>query len=907
MAAPFSGPQHQGRLERALKTLFPQENVVNNARKEASIKNPNTGALLEVDVWYPELQICFEFQDDYHYQATWYSHVPLSTVQEKDNAKRSLLLQRGETLILIPCWWDGSLSSLQETITFHRPDLFPAQKIKSALPIHANPQIGFFAIVPAAGKLMLASFPSSAEMVDVTNENSWWLGEKYDGVRCFWNPKEKQMYSRRGIWIDMPPFKRLFGNTVLDGEIWCGRGLFLDSQLMIQSTVDQVNWALVRVICFDEASRKLKKDPFEKRYAAILTHFVSSHPVVITAPRFLCENIITLTQSLQCIIDAGGEGVILRKPRSLYESGRSTSLLKLKGSKGDEEALVSDVEMDGSLLLQLPDGTFFRVAKEHYDLHRQPIRGDIVTFSHDFQSRRSTPTNPVVHRIRSDMTWQDVIKNAKEPVRQFRNEPHQNMQNFTPKPKGYWSYDKGKNMRAFLVGLAERMGFDSQVAQNWYSVSRQELEEHREVRTMIRYYNNSLIAALIDLFPELNLQESKFHTTRINHWASVKNRRELYERFALAKGANPRDPNFWYTANAEELRRKFKGGKAAIQYYKGFISSVIHLFPEINFDRKLFTQRTIYSWTDEKKRKTFFDRFAHDKGFDPLVPGNWYSVTTRMFHDYQGYEAILNYYGGKLSDCLMQLYPDIGLQKSRFNLLSYWQYSENRRAVLVHFAKVHGFDPLVAENWYQKTMDNFSSFPETRSMLYYYNGKYVAALTNLFPNIGLDPAKFVNIPLGYWTDVKNRRALFTHIAQERGFDPFNPSNWYPVSIASLLNVKGAASIVQQYYGGSLAKGLLDMYPEIGLEESKFRSNSISEWDVPGSKRWYLTSVATKWGFDPLDAQQWVKFFGETHKANKMDVTLRKIFSGQRNDVAASLRDIFPELHILPNHYFPRNL
>jgi hypothetical protein len=40
-----------------------------------------------------------------------------------------------------------------------------------------------------------------------------------------------------------------------------------------------------------------------------------------------------------------------------------------------------------------------------------------------------------------------------------------------------------------------------------------------------------------------------------NYWDSVKNRRELYERFALAKGVNPLDPNFWYNLNAEELRK----------------------------------------------------------------------------------------------------------------------------------------------------------------------------------------------------------------------------------------------------------------------------------------------------------------------------------------------------------------
>lgn len=35
---------------------------IKNARKEAKILNPDTGAFLEVDVWYPELKIGFEFQ-----------------------------------------------------------------------------------------------------------------------------------------------------------------------------------------------------------------------------------------------------------------------------------------------------------------------------------------------------------------------------------------------------------------------------------------------------------------------------------------------------------------------------------------------------------------------------------------------------------------------------------------------------------------------------------------------------------------------------------------------------------------------------------------------------------------------------------------------------------------------------
>lgn len=41
--------------------------------------------------------------------------------------------------------------------------------------------------------------------------------------------------------------------------------------------------------------------------------------------------------------------------------------------------------------------------------------------------------------------------------------------------------------------------------------------------------------------------------------------------------------------------------------------------------------------------------------------------------------------------------------------VSYWNYAENRRAVFCQFAKIKGFDPLVPENWYQKSMEDFSA------------------------------------------------------------------------------------------------------------------------------------------------------------------------------------------------------
>ena len=90
-------------------------------------------------------------------------------------------------------------------------------------------------------------------------------------------------------------------------------------------------------------------------------------------------------------------------------------------------------------LNQRPNGTIFVVAKADCELPRRAVRGDVVTFTHDFARRtgahdplaqdytqtqevvRGVPSNIVVHRIRTDIFWEDVVSNAGLPVRQFHN------------------------------------------------------------------------------------------------------------------------------------------------------------------------------------------------------------------------------------------------------------------------------------------------------------------------------------------------------------------------------------------------------------------------------------------------------------------------------------------------------
>ena len=98
------------------------------------------------------------------------------------------------------------------------------------------------------------------------------------------------------------------------------------------------------------------------------------------------------------------------------------------------------------------------------------------------------------------------------------------------------------------------------------------------------------------------------------------------------------------------------------------------------------------SWKTEEARRAFFDEFAASKGADHRDPLFWSGITVTdllcyrpvrylfpptlppsllcfiyLHFFFKGYRSIAPYYGGQLSTCLMQLYPDIGLTQSHFD------------------------------------------------------------------------------------------------------------------------------------------------------------------------------------------------------------------------------------------------
>eukprot|EP00026_Physarum_polycephalum_P018696 Phypoly_transcript_20376.p1 GENE.Phypoly_transcript_20376~~Phypoly_transcript_20376.p1 ORF type:complete len:147 (+),score=20.00 Phypoly_transcript_20376:41-442(+) len=112
------------------------------------------------------------------------------------------------------------------------------------------------------------------------------------------------------------------------------------------------------------------------------------------------------------------------------------------------------------------------------------------------------------------------------------------------------------------------------------------------------------------------------------------------------------------------------------------------------------------------------------------------------------------------------------------------------------------------------------AFKGAKGVIFYHNQSVRIALFDLFPDIGLSAAKF-RIHQS-WRDAALRRSFFERCAKDIGFDPLNPENWYRHKKKELITQYKGGTGVLEYYGRSVTRALLDLFPDIGLIKEKLR-------------------------------------------------------------------------------------
>ena len=242
----------------------------------------------------------------------------------------------------------------------------------------------------------------------VTDVSGWWLSEKLDGVRAYWNGQ--RFLSRQGNTYHAPSwFIKNLPATPLDGELWVGRQQFQKTVSIVRRQDQSDLWKDVRFLVFDAPA---ESGGFEKRMdvlRSLLAGTPDKHVRMVEQSR--CQGISHLQKELARILALGGEGIMARQPGSVYESGRSATLLKVKKFH-DAEAVVIGHDAGrgkhkgrlGALRVQLADGTEFSVGTGMSDTEREypPPPGTMITFRYQELSDRGVPRFPSFLRVRSD-------------------------------------------------------------------------------------------------------------------------------------------------------------------------------------------------------------------------------------------------------------------------------------------------------------------------------------------------------------------------------------------------------------------------------------------------------------------------------------------------------------------------
>jgi DNA ligase-1 len=118
-----------------------------------------------------------------------------------------------------------------------------------------------------------------------------------------------------------------------------------------------------------------------------------------------------LRSELARIEGLGGEGLMLREPRSKYAVGRSATLLKVKTFHDAEATVIRHLPGEGrhkgrlgALFVELPNGTRFSVGTGFSDAERAspPLPGSTITFRYQELSEAGVPRFPSYVGVRQD-------------------------------------------------------------------------------------------------------------------------------------------------------------------------------------------------------------------------------------------------------------------------------------------------------------------------------------------------------------------------------------------------------------------------------------------------------------------------------------------------------------------------
>jgi len=259
----------------------------------------------------------------------------------------------------------------------------------------------------------------------------------------------------------------------------------------------------------------------------------------------------------------------------------------------------------------------------------------------------------------------------------------------------------------------------------------------------------------------------------------------------------------------------------------------------------------------------------------------------------KGAMRVASFHGHSVMKAIVDLFPDINFDKSKFLMKKDWSKTETRRKFFEKYAAKNEFDPLVAANWHKHASALMSVKGITKAISFHDNSLQ-NALADLFPEI----EQLTITVQQNWEAPGNRRRFFESYATHNDFDPLVADNWYQQSISKIMSTKGAHAMLV-FHSGSVPKALRDLFPEISINLAGFGISTF--WQQKENRRKFFENYAKSKGFDPLNPEEWY----DQHVSEIMEQKgAHAVVRHHNKSVSQALLDLFPGIGLIANRFAP---
>ena len=276
----------------------------------------------------------------------------------------------------------------------------------------------------------------------------WLLSEKYDGYRARFDSDKKCFVSRAQKGFNAPDWFKsaMIPNHHLDGELWAGRENFQDMGVVRKKIPDPLEWKNIKYVVYDlpnydgdfETRISALKELIELNNARwkmirreLKEPFRSLDCPLVMADQIKIKNMKQFNEIYDKVIAEGGEGVMIKDPKSSYEDKRSNFLLKYKPNF-DAEAIIIDYTEGKGKYKGMLGGFVCKPLVNHDSFHSidndenheftisgmddnvrenfkltHPV-GTIISYEHSGLTNSGKPRFARYVRIREDVTVKDA-------------------------------------------------------------------------------------------------------------------------------------------------------------------------------------------------------------------------------------------------------------------------------------------------------------------------------------------------------------------------------------------------------------------------------------------------------------------------------------------------------------------